>query len=109
MVERLQNYLCKHIKEQTQVFKEYLLAALDSKSQYICYLDERLGTLLPSIDIKNCELLADAGLFHEEVKVTRDGRNRYKVFYLTALGKEMAKQIKAEGYANELRRAAPMA
>ncbi len=36
----------------------------------------------------------DAGLFLEVIKVTRDGRNRYKVFYLTAKGKEMAQQIK---------------
>ncbi len=74
------------------------MAALDSKEQYLSLLDESLGTPIRSEDIKMCELLVDTGLFREEVRVTRDGRNRYKVFYLTDSGKEIAKQVKTEGY-----------
>ena len=46
------------------------------------------------MDIRNCEFLTDARLFREEVKLTIDGRNRYKLFYLTDLGKEMAQNTK---------------
>ena len=80
----------------------YLLAALDSQEQNLCYLDMSLGTVLPSLDIKNCELLTEAGLFREEIKVTRDGRNRYKVFYLTDSGREMVEKIKEENFIEEL-------
>jgi len=88
--------MCKYIQEQTEPLKGCLLAALNSKEQSLSLLDESLGTTNPSIDIRLCELLAHAGLFREETKLTRDGRNQYKVFYLTDLGKEMAQQIKNE-------------
>ena len=86
------------MQQQAESLKGCLMAILNSKEQYLSLLDESLGTPIPSGNIKLCELLTDAGLFREEVKVTRDGRNRYKVFFLTELGKEMAQQIKAEGY-----------
>jgi hypothetical protein len=98
MVETLQDYLCKYLQEQTPALKGCLIAVYDSRLQYLSLLDESLGTPVPSANLKFCELLADAGLFREEVKITRDGRNRYKLFYLTDTGKEMAQQIKAEGY-----------
>ena len=98
MVQKLQDYMCKYMQEQTESLKGCLLAALNSKEQYLSLLDESLGTTIPSKDIKLCELLTNAGLFREEIKLTRDGRNRYKLFYLTDTGKEMAEQIKAEGY-----------
>jgi len=96
MSQKLQDYLCKYVQTQTEPLKGYLLAALNSKEQYLSLLDESLGTTNPSIDIKLCELLAKAGLFREEIKLTRDGRNEYKLFYLTDIGKEMAMQIKKE-------------
>jgi len=46
--------------------------------------------------------LADARLFREEVKFTRDGRNSYKLFYLTDLGKEIAREIKEDCRSNEI-------
>ncbi len=94
--------MCKYIQNQTGILKRYLLAASESEDQFICYLDMSLGTPLPSMDIKNCEVLTDAGLFLEELKMSRDGRNRYKLFYLTDLGKEMAEQIKENSYSDEM-------
>jgi len=102
MSQKFDDHLCKYIKDQTSLFKRYLLAALDNQDQYLSFLDESLGTPLPSVDVRNCELLTDAGIFREEVKLTRDGRNRYKMFYLTELGKEMALQIRDESYTEEL-------
>ena len=96
MSQQLQDYMCKYVQEKTELLKGCLLAALNSKEQYLSLLDESLGTPTPSIDLKLCELLTNAGLFREEVKLNRDGRNEYKLFYLTDLGKEMAMQIKKE-------------
>ena len=96
MSQKLQDYMCKYVQEQIEPLKGCLLAALNSKEQYLSILDESLGTPTPSIDLKLCELLANAGLFREETKLNRDGRNEYKLFYLTDLGKEMAMQIKKE-------------
>jgi hypothetical protein len=102
MSERFEDYICKFIKEQTDLFKRYLLAALDNQEQTLRFLDASLGTVIPSVDIRNCELLTDAHIFKEEVKITRDGRNRYKLFFLTDLGKDMAQQIREESYTEEM-------
>ena len=96
MSQKLQDYMCKYVQEKLEPLKGCLLAALNSKEQYLSLLDESLGTPIPSIDLKLCELLANSGLFREEIKLNRDGRNEYKLFYLTDLGKEMAMQIKKE-------------
>jgi hypothetical protein len=55
-----------------------------------------------------CEVLVGANLLREEVKVTRDGRNRYKVFYLTEQGMELAKKIKQEGYSGSMPQNTPI-
>jgi hypothetical protein len=109
MIQQLEEYLCKFVREQASNFKSYLLAALDSKDQCLYYLDNRLGTPLPSMDIRTCEFLTDARLFREEIKTTIDGRNRYKLFYLTDLGKEMAMQAKEGSLTDELPETPPVA
>ncbi len=98
MVGTLQDHMCRFIQDQTQSLKGCLVAAFDSREHYLSLLDESLGTPISSANTKLCELLADAGLFREEVRLTRDGRNRYKIFHLTDIGMETAKQIKSEGY-----------
>ena len=45
-------------------------------------------------DLKNCELLRDAGLFTEDIKFSRNGRNSYRFFYLTDVGKRFAEALK---------------
>ena len=100
--------MCKFIQEQANTFKSYLLAALDSKDQCLYYLDSRQGTSLPSMDIRNCEFLTDARIFREEVKLTIDGRNRYKLFYLTDLGKEMAQNAKNAAITDEMPETPPV-
>jgi hypothetical protein len=96
MAQKFEEYMCNYLVTKSELYKKYLTTALDSKNQSVCYLDESLGTSVPSADIRMCELLADSQLFQEEIKLTRDGRNRYKLFFLTELGKEMAQQIKEE-------------
>ena len=102
MTQKFEDLMSKYIQDQSGILKRYVLAAQDSQDQYLCYLDMSLGTPLPSLDIKNCELLTDARLFREETKITRDGRNRYKLFYLTDLGKEVAQQIREDSSVDEM-------
>jgi hypothetical protein len=102
MVQQLEEYICNFFHQQASNYNSYLLAAFDSKDQCLYYLESRLGTVLPSVDIRNCEFLADARLFREEVKTTMDGRNRYKLFYLTDLGKEITKKVKDGSMTEEL-------
>jgi len=109
MTQNFEDYICKYIQEQTSVFKKYLLAALNNQDQYLSYLDMSLGTPVPSIDIRNCEMLTDAKLFRAETKITRDGRNRYELFYLTDLGKQMAQHIRKESFVDEMVESPPIA
>ena len=102
MSQQFEEYMCKFVQDQASMFKSYLLAALDSKDQCLYYLDSRLGTPIPSMDIRNCEFLAQARLFREEAKLTIDSRNRYRLFYLTDLGKEIAQKIKNGSITGEL-------
>jgi len=96
MSEKLSDYLSGYIQSRVGVFKKYLLAALNSKDQCIWYLESSEGMVIPSSDLKNCELLRDAQIFLEDIKLSRSGRNSYKVFCLTELGKQIAEQIKKE-------------
>lgn len=109
MVERFEDYISKYFGDQSDVFKGYLLAALRSKNRTLCYLDESLGDTIPSQDIRNCELLTGAGIFREEIKLTRNGRNLYKLFQLTQIGLELAEQVDDEGYDGRIPESVQMA
>ncbi len=97
MSEQLKEYLCNYIRDRVGIFKKYLLAALDNKDQCIWYLESSEGMMIPSSDLKNCQLLRDAQLFVEDVRISRNGRNTYKIYCLTELGKKLADSIKKEG------------
>jgi hypothetical protein len=97
MSEELETYLSSYIKSRVGVFKKYLLAALDNRDQCIWYLESTEGMLVPSSDLKNCQLLRDAQLFNEDMRISRNGRNTYKIYCLTELGKKLAVEIKKEG------------
>jgi hypothetical protein len=101
MSKELGDYLAAYIQGRVGVFKKYLLAALDNKDQCIWYLESSEGMVVPSSDLKNCELLRDAQLLHEDIRISRNGRNTYKIYCLTNLGKEMALAIKQEGLVDE--------
>ncbi len=109
MVQTLQEYMCNYIQQLIEPLKGCLLAALNSKDQTLSLLDQSLGSPIQSMDINMCEILAKAGLFREEDKLTRDGRNRYKLFNLTDTGMEMAKQIKIEGFKGKMPQSTPVA
>jgi len=96
MTEKLSVYLSDYIRTRVGVFKKYLLATLNSKDQCILYLEASEGMPIPSSDLKNCELLRDAQLFLEDTRLSRSGRNTYKVFCLTELGKQIAEQLRKE-------------
>lgn len=102
MSAELGEYLSNYIQTRTGLLKKYLLAALDNKDYCIWYLESTAGMLSPSSDLKNCELLRDAQLFNEDVRMSRNGRNTYKIYCLTELGKKYAKAIKEEGLENIL-------
>ena len=101
MSQRLGEYLSEYIKGRVGVFKKYLLAALDNRDQNIWYMEASAGMIIPSADLKNCELLRDAQLFREDIKVSHNGRNTYKIYYLTDLGKKLAEELKAESMLSE--------
>ncbi len=107
MVGTLQEIMCRYMDEKKEPLKGCLLAALESKEQYLCILVESLGTPVPSEELKLSELLTNAGLFIMEEKFNRDGRNRYKQFYLTEEGRQIAEQIKREGYDGEIPQSVP--
>jgi hypothetical protein len=97
MSEELERYLSSYIQSRVGVFKKYLLAALDNTDHCIWYLESTEGMLVPSSDLKNCQLLRDAQLFAEDVRMSRNGRNTYKIYCLTELGLKLATEIKKEG------------
>jgi hypothetical protein len=97
MSEELGRYLSSYIQSRVGVFKKYLLAALDNKDHCIWYLESTEGMLVPSSDLKNVQLLRDAQLFTEDVRISRNGRNTYKIYCLTELGMKLAMEIRKEG------------
>jgi hypothetical protein len=97
MSEELGSYLSSYIQSRVGVFKKYLLAALDNKDHCIWYLESTEGMLVPSSDLKNVQLLRDAQLFTEDVRMSRNGRNTYKIYCLTELGVKLAMEIMKEG------------
>lgn len=97
MSTKLGNYLSEYIQGRVGVFKKYLIAALENRDQCIWYLESSEGMLVPSSDLKNCELLRDAQLLSEDIRVSRNGRTTYKIYCLTELGKKMAQQVMQEG------------
>ena len=96
MSEELQQYLSNYIQSRVGIFKKYLLSAFDNKDHCIWYLESSAGMLAPSSDLKNCQLLRDAQLLNEDVRISRNGRNTYKIYCLTELGKKFAEGIKKE-------------
>ena len=96
MSEELREYLSNYIQTRIVILKKYLLAALDNKDQCIWYLESSEGMLVPSSDLKNCQLLKDAQLFNEDVRTSRHRRNVYKIYCLTELGENLAERIKKE-------------
>jgi hypothetical protein len=101
MSQKLGDYLSEYIRGRVGVFKKYLIAALTNKDESILYLEASEGMMIPSSDLKNCELLRDALIFKEDTRVSRNGRNTYKIYSLTELGKKFAEEIKAEGLISE--------
>ena len=97
MSGELGEYLSNYIQTRVGLLKRYLLAALDNKDHCIWYLESSEGRLAPSSDLKNCQLLRDAQLFNEDTRISRNGRNTYKIYCLTELGKKFAEAIKQEG------------
>jgi hypothetical protein len=97
MSEKLASYLAEYIQSRVGVFKKYIIAAFGNKDHCIFYLESSEGMIIPSSDRKNCELLRDASIFTEDTKVSRSGRNTYKIYCLTELGRKLATEIKEEG------------
>ena len=101
MSQKFGDYLSEYIKGRVGVFKKYLIAALNNDDNCIWYLEASEGMIIPSSDLKNCELLRDAELFNEDIRVSRNGRNTYKIYCLTSLGKKIAEEIQTEGLISE--------
>jgi len=96
MSDKLAEYLTNYIRERIGVYKKYIIAAFNSPGHCIWYLESSAGMPVPSSDLKNCELLRDAKIFTEDTRISRNGRNIYKVFCLTDFGKQLAKAMLKE-------------
>jgi hypothetical protein len=87
----LQDYMCKYMQGQT-----------DHLKGIPCSIIRQQRPIPEPFRLNFVSCWLTRGFFSEEVKVTRDGCNRFKRFYLTAQGKELAQQIKAEGYSDKI-------
>ena len=102
MSEKLGDYLSGYIQSRVGVFKQYLLAALENKDQCLYYLESNNGVSIPVSDLKNCELLRDAKIFTEDTRFNvENGRNSFRFFHLTELGRKFAKDLKKESLVDE--------
>jgi hypothetical protein len=106
--QTLQDFMCSYIDKKSDTLKGCLLAALESKEGYFCVLVESLGSPVNNEGRIYSELLANAGLFWEEERITRDGRNRYRLYHLTDAGSKIAKQIRDEGFDGEIAQTVPV-
>jgi hypothetical protein len=100
--QTLHDYMCRYMDEKSDELKECLLAALESKEGFLSILVESLGSPVVSEEQNSAELLTKAGLFWEEERMTRNGRNRYKLFHLTDTGRRVAEQTKDEGFDDKI-------
>lgn len=98
---KFESFLCDYLKGRVGIYKKYMLAVLDNKEGCIWYLEYSEGMIVPNSDLKNCELLRDAGILREDTRVSRNGRNTYKIFYLTDAGKKITEEIKSESIVSE--------
>jgi hypothetical protein len=96
MSVKFEGYLVDYIKTRLGTYKKYLLAALDNKECCLWYIEYSEGMRLPNADLKNCELLRDAGIFREDTRIARNGRTSYKIYCLTELGKKLSQELKEE-------------
>jgi hypothetical protein len=94
MSVEFETYLCDYIKSRIGVYEKWVLAALNNEDGCIQFLDCSEGVFARSLELKNCELLRDAGLFTEEIKLSRHGRSSYRLFHLTDVGKQFAEALK---------------
>ena len=101
MSAKFETFLTDYIKKRVGVLKKYLLAALYNKDCCVWYVEYCEGTIMPSADLKNCQLLRDANLFMEDTKVSRNGRTIYKMYCLTDEGKKIAQELREESIVSE--------
>ncbi|MGD0645976.1 MAG: hypothetical protein ABSA75_13805 [Candidatus Bathyarchaeia archaeon] len=101
MSVKFETFLTDYIKSRVGVFKKYLLSALHNKDCCLLYVEYCEGTIIPSADLKNCQLLRDANLFREDTKVSRSGRTTYKIYCLTDEGKKIAQELREESIVSE--------
>lgn len=99
--QTLHDYLCRYMDKKSDELKGCLLAALESKEGFLSILVESLGSPVVSENQNSAELLIKAWLFWEEERMTRNGRNRYKLYHLTDTGRRVAMQTKDEGYSGK--------
>jgi hypothetical protein len=97
MLAEFETYLCDYIKSRIGVYEKCMLAALDNKDDgCIQYLECSEGVFIHNSELKNCELLRDAGLFTEDIKLSHHGRSYYRCFHLTDVGKRFAEALKQQ-------------
>ena len=93
MSDAFAEYISKYVKEHAPQFKQYILAALNSESHSLSYVESTNGVVNQSADLRNCEFLVDAHIFQESFRFSRNGRIFYKVFSLTELGEKLAEEL----------------
>ena len=93
-----ETYLCNYIKSRIGIYERNMLAALDNEDGCIQFLNCREGVFIRNSDLKNCELLREAGLFTEDIKLSSHGRSSYRLFHLTGVGEICGGPLNKKGY-----------